>query len=196
MRGVFISLMFLLLGLSGCTNMDRVAPMSWTYYLGNGKSESEIRLALLECGSNVPGDAREFYKPGGNGFLLPGLPTNKFMLVVKCMQNAGFTNSEFKNECNHPNAKNLPACSPDAVIPVRSVANRLNSPFCQLVPRAKICQPDYDPSKVEPNTQKTPNPKSISIAPSIDPAIKLQNQVQKDSNAQMNQLLQGTGGRK
>jgi hypothetical protein len=196
MRGAFISLTFLLLGLSGCTNMDRVAPMSWTYYLGSGMSESEIRLALLECGSNVPGDEREFYKPGGNGFLLPGLPTNEFMLVVTCMKNAGFVNSQFGKTCNHPNAKDLPACSPDAVIPVRSVANRLNSPFCQLVPRAKICQPDYDPSEVEPNTQKNPNPKSIFIAPSIDPAIKLQNQVQKDSNAQMNQLLQGTGGRK
>ncbi len=196
MRDVFISLTFLLLGLSGCTNMDRVAPMSWTYYLGSGMSESEIRLALLECGSNVPGDEREFYKPGGNGFLLPGLPTNEFMLVVKCMKNAGFVNSQFGKTCNHPNAKDLPACSPHAVIPVRSVANRLNSPFCQLVPRAKICQPDYDPSKVEPNTQKTPNLKSISIAPSIDPAIKLQNQVQKDSNAQMNQLLQGVGERK
>lgn len=196
MRGAFISLTFLLLGLSGCTNMDRVAPMSWTYYLGSGMSESEIRLALLECGSNVPGDEREFYKPGGNGFLLPGLPTNEFMLVVTCMKNAGFVNSQFGKTCNHPNAKDLPACSPDAVIPVRSVANRLNSPFCQLVPRAKICQPDYDPSEVEPNTQKNPNPKSISIAPSIDPATKLQNQVQKDSNAQMNQLLQGAGGRK
>ncbi len=198
MRGVFISLTFLLLGLSGCTNMDRVAPMSWTYYLGSGMSESEIRLALLECGSNVPGDVREFYKPGGNGFLLPRLPSNDFMLVVKCMQNAGFTNSEFKNECNHPNAKDLPACSPDAVIPLRSVANRLNSPFCQLVPRAQICQPDYAPSKDDrsPPGNSNSSPKSISIAPSIEPATKLQNQVQKDSNAQMNQLLQGAGGRK
>jgi hypothetical protein len=159
-------------------------------------SESEIRLALLECGSNVPGDFREFHKPDGNGFLLPMLPFNDFILVVKCMKNAGFANSQFGKTCNHPNAKDLPACSPDAVIPVRSVANRLNSPFCQLVPKAKICQPDYDPSKVEPNTQKTPNPKSISIAPSIDPATRLQNQVQKDSNAQMNQLLQGAGGHK
>jgi filamentous hemagglutinin len=33
------------------------------------------------------------------------------------------------------------------------------------------------------------NPKPIPIAPSADPATKLQDQVQKDSNAQMNQLL-------
>lgn len=37
---------------------------------------------------------------------------------------------------------------------------------------------------------------SVTIAPSTDQSTKLQNQVQKDSNAQMNQLLQGAGGRK
>lgn len=36
----------------------------------------------------------------------------------------------------------------------------------------------------------------VTVTPSTDPATKLQNQVQKDSNAQMNQLLQGAGGRK
>jgi hypothetical protein len=193
MRPVFIFLSFLLLGLNGCTNMDRVAPMSWTYYLSGGISESEIRVALLECGSNVPGDVREFYKPSGNGFLLPRLPSNDFMLVVKCMQNAGFTNSEFKNECNHPNAKDLTACKPNAVIPKRSAENRINSPYCKIYSKIKICQPDYVPSNAEPS--KPASPKPISIAPSIDPTTKLQNQVQKDSNAQMNQLLQGAGGR-
>ena len=33
------------------------------------------------------------------------------------------------------------------------------------------------------------NPKPVPIAPSTDPTTKLQEQVQKDSNAQMNQLL-------
>jgi hypothetical protein len=194
MRHIAIFLIFL--GLLGCTPFGgfKPIPMSWTYYLGNGASEAEIRMALLECGSNVPGEFIEFPSPDGKGFLMPQQRLNEIILVEKCMQNAGFAYSGDKGTCKR--WKDLPACSPDAVIPVRSVANRLNSPFCQLVPRAEICQPDYDPSKVEPNTQKTPNPKSISIAPSIDPAIKLQNQVQKDSNAQMNQLLQGTGGRK
>ena len=36
----------------------------------------------------------------------------------------------------------------------------------------------------------------VTVTPSTDPSIKLQNQVQKDSNSQMNQLLQGPGGRK
>lgn len=36
----------------------------------------------------------------------------------------------------------------------------------------------------------------IRIAPSTDPAVRLQNQVQQNSNMQMNQLLQGSGNRK
>ena len=36
----------------------------------------------------------------------------------------------------------------------------------------------------------------ITIAPSTNPATRLQNQVQNNSNMQMNQLLQGSGGRK
>ena len=180
-------------GLSGCiSNINRPPPAWWIGFSGDGGREADIRAALLECGSNVPGDSVEFSAPDGKGFLLPQQGLNEIILVQRCMRNAGIP--YVRDSCTR--WKDLPACSPDAVIPVRSVANRLNSPFCQLVPRAKICQPDYDPSKVEPNTQKTPNPKSISIAPSIDPAIKLQNQVQKDSNAQMNQLLQGVGGRK
>lgn len=180
-------------GLSGCiSNINRPPPAWWIGFSGDGGREADIRAALLECGSNVPGDSVEFSAPDGKGFLLLQQGLNEIILVQRCMRNAGIP--YVRDSCTR--WKDLPACSPDAVIPVRSVANRLNSPFCQLVPRAKICQPDYDPSKVEPNTQKNPNPKSISIAPSIDPAIKLQNQVQKDSNAQMNQLLQGTGGRK
>lgn len=38
--------------------------------------------------------------------------------------------------------------------------------------------------------------KPMSIAPSTDPAIRLQNQVQNDSNIQMDKVLQGSGVRK
>ena len=140
MRRNCLHLIFTLLVLNGCTNIDRAAPMSWTYYLGGGASESEIRLALLECSSNVPGDEREFYKPGGNGFLFPPMRSD-YMLMVRCMQNAGFVDSEFKNACNHPNAKDLAACKPDAVIPTRSVGNRLSSAYCKTYPETRLCQP-------------------------------------------------------
>ncbi len=182
-------------GLSGCiSSIDRPPPAWWIGFSGNGGREADIRAALLECGSNVPGDSVEFSAPDGKGFLLPQQGLNEIILVQRCMRNAGFPYS--RDSCKR--WKDLPACQPDAVIPVRSVANRLNSPFCQLVPRAKICQPDYASSKDDFSQPMNPNPspKSISITPSIDPATKLQNQVQKDSNAQMNQLLQGAGGRK
>ena len=38
--------------------------------------------------------------------------------------------------------------------------------------------------------------KPITIAPSANPATRLQNQVQHNSNMQMKQLLQGSGIRK
>ncbi len=109
---------------------------------------------------------------------MPRQGLNEIILVGKCMQNAGFSYSGDKETCKR--WKDLPACEPDAVIPKRSVANRLNSPFCKLIPKAKICQPDYDPSEVETNTPA--NPKPISVAPSTNLATKLQDQVQKGSN--------------
>jgi hypothetical protein len=36
----------------------------------------------------------------------------------------------------------------------------------------------------------------VVVAPSTEPSIKSQNQVQKDSNVQINQLLQGSGTRR
>ena len=91
-------------------------------------------------------------------------------------------------------------CKPDAaaLIPKRSIENRLNSPYCKAYPKTKNCQYDYDPSKddLRLSTNPNPSPKSIPIAPSTDPAVKLQNQVQKDNSATMNELLQGAGGRK
>jgi hypothetical protein len=189
-----IAIFLIFFGLLGCTPFGgfKPIPMSWTYYLGDGASEAEIRMALLECGSNVPGEFIEFSSPDGKGFLVPQQRLNETIMVEKCMQNEGFAYSGDKDTCKR--WKDLPACNPDAVIPKRSIENRINSPYCKIYPKIKICQPDYFPSKAE--LSKQVNPKPISIAPSIDPATKLQSQGQKDSNTQMNQLLQGAAGRK
>jgi len=49
---------------------------------------------------------------------------------------------------------------------------------------------------VMPPVQKDGSPpivnEPVTIAPSADPTMRLQDQVQKDSNAQMNQLLRGS----
>ena len=50
------------------------------------------------------------------------------------------------------------------------------------------------PEQVRPELLQCGNP-PVVVAPSTEPAIKLQNQVQKDSTAQMNQLLR-IGSRK
>lgn len=184
-----------ILTLSGCIwNIDKPPPPWWSGYSVNGASEAVIRAALLECGSNIPGETIEFYAPDGNGFLLPRPGLNAITLVQRCMQNAGFPHDQII--CTR--WKELPACQADAVIPKRSIENRINSLYCKTYPKAALCQPDYDPSKDDATPAKNQNsiPKSISVAPSIDPATKLQNQIQKDGNAQMNQLLQSSGTRK
>lgn|GEM_PF-1635139 len=194
----FIS--FLTFILTACTPFGGFMPppAGWTYYAGGGATQKEIEMAYLECGFPYPGDFREMPRKLGEklGFL-DDVDKEYAALAEKyhCMKDAGFPTGELKDPCVVGYGRDhWPACKPDSVIPKRSVANRLNSPYCKLIPKAKICQLDYDPSKVETSTHE--NPKPISVAPSTDLATKLQDQVQKDSNAQMNQLLQGAGTRK
>jgi len=139
---------FLALGLSGCVwNIDKPPPAWWSYFAGNGASENEIRLALLECGSSVPGDPIEFPAPGG-GFI-PNGGLNEIVFVKHCMMNAGFPFDGRRDTCKgwtdtmtgkHIPA-DFPACKPDAVIPKRSVETRLNSPYCKTFPNNALCQP-------------------------------------------------------
>lgn len=51
-------------------------------------------------------------------------------------------------------------------------------------------------SPVEKSPGVAAGSESVEVAPSTNPAMKLQDQVQKSSNAQVNQLLQDTGRRK
>lgn len=75
-----------------------------------------------------------------------------------------------------------------------------NTPGCRSLRGELVITPNESalepPSETEESTQPRTQTVAIPVTPSTDPAIKLQNQVQKDSNAQMNQLLQGAGGRK
>lgn len=191
-------------GLAGCPGPVRIQTAWVDSFTSNGATRDEIRTALLECGSSIPGRDMEFVMPGGNRF--PDTDSNKLVSVAKCMEISGFPNKYpyelctgwTKNGKHVPN--NLPACQPDAVIPKRSVENRLNSLYCQYYPKVPMCLPAYDPRVPQTQFSSPASSQSVSVtssvAPSTDPATKLQNQVQKDSNAQMNQLLQGAGGRK
>lgn len=186
--------------LTGCiTKIDQPPPAGWTYHTGNGATQKEIEAAYLECGFPVPGDFRQF----SNDLLVRlgvGDVHKQYAALAEqeyCLRNAGFPMGGLRDPCETDYAKNnYPVCQPGAVIPRRSIENRLNSPYCNIYPKAAICQPAYDPRAPQTTTSISVSPKPISVAPSTDQAIKLQEQVQRDSNAQMNQLLQGVRNRK
>ena len=135
---------FLICGLTGCPGPGR-QPTAWVdSFASNGASRDEIRKAFLECGASVPGDIVEYRTLDGK--MLPESGANENILVVKCMERSGFPNNSYipcrgwtENGKHIPN--NLPACQPDAVIPKRSVENRLNSPYCKTYPETRLCQP-------------------------------------------------------
>ena len=183
-------------------------PAAWANsFARNGATVSEVRVALLECGANVPGDEMEYRTPDGKIFP-PAFKEYESVLIGKCMKNSGFSYNDDRVCAGGVDISGKlvipPACKSDGekLIPTRSIENRLNSLYCKSYPKTDICQPGYDPSKAALNTLISSEPdhkatsKTIYVIPSIDPSIKLQNQVQKDSNTQMNQLLQGTEKKK
>ena len=136
---------FLCCGLAGCPGPARI-PTAWVdSFASNGASRDEIRIALLECGSSVPGSYMEFVMPNGKEF--PHDSVDNSISTTKCMELSGFHGDRDLRWCegwikngNHvPN--NLPSCRADAVIPKRSVENRLNSPYCKAYPKTRLCQP-------------------------------------------------------
>lgn len=134
---------FLCCGLAGCPGPARI-PTAWVdSFASNGANRDEIRIALLECGSIVPGSDMEFVMPNGNQF--PNDSSDNSIATTKCMRISGFQNHDdlcwgwTQNGKHVPN--NLPSCRSDAVIPKRSVENRLNSPYCKAYPKVRLCQP-------------------------------------------------------
>ncbi len=74
-----------------------------------------------------------------------------------------------------------------------------NTPACRSLRGELIITPDESASLPPPVIKDaTPNSytPTIPVAPSVRPEQRLQDKIQKDSNVQMNQLLQSTGGRK
>jgi hypothetical protein len=138
MRSIALFLVFF--SVIGCTPFGgfKPPPMWWERFLDVGVNEERMRVAMLECGSNVPGEAIEFSPPDGNGMLVPQQSLNQMILISKCMKASGFP---YRDTGTCDRWKDLPACKPDAVIPTRSVENRLNSPYCKTYPETRLCQP-------------------------------------------------------
>jgi hypothetical protein len=74
-----------------------------------------------------------------------------------------------------------------------------NTPACRSLRGELVITPDESASLPPPVIKDaTPNSyiPAIPVAPSARPEQRLQDKIQKDSNSQTNQLLQGAGGRK
>jgi len=81
------------------------------------------------------------------------------------------------------------ACDPNTPVPKPSVEKRLNSPYCKVKEYSQYpqCQPVVVPSSQTKG--KTSQPVVVPQYPVTD---RLTPEVQKDSNAQMNQLVRDT----
>lgn len=147
----------MLLSTAACiTKIDQPPPPSWTLYSENGASEREIKLAFLECGYPVPGELVDFdallvnklgfnrYDPQRKRYvLLHDKWLNAVESKEQCMLNGGFPSSHRYPPCQSALAKEtIPSCQPGAKIPVRSMANRLNSDYCKLLPKSSYCKPE------------------------------------------------------
>lgn len=122
--------------LLGCSLYRFNAPPKDDYEMWHkpGADELEVKKALLECGK--PGLMFPF---GTDEETVNGAALSEF-----CMEKAGFkSDSPASNYCRAYSDKKLSACRPGAVIPDRSVAKRLNSPYCKKYSfkNDPVCQP-------------------------------------------------------
>lgn len=169
---------------------------------GTSVHAQQVMAALLECGYPWPDSTiDQLIEAWG----LNWYPSS--VLADRCMESQGFVRSygskakceqgltlEFRKYRTAEQIKALEhACDPNTPTPRPSVEMRLNSPYCKVKEYSKYpqCQPVVVPSS-QPEG-KISRPVVVPYYPAVD---RVTPQVQKDSNAQMNQLLQDTNNRK
>lgn len=191
--------------------METIGSGNWKK---SGFFEGEIRKAILECGSGS-------YEGKGAFDLMRTTSleqyNNGLVLIKKCMINDGFEYIGFLDLCSQL-GQTLPACQPDAYIPVREVNRRINGSYCLESPTIFICQPQPFERRREtpfckehpqmgickplgqesvPNPTKQPLPQNNASTSSQmreypDKPTQLQQSIQKDSNRDMKNLLRNT----
>jgi len=157
---------------------------------------------LLECGYPWPSTKQfDSNKYWGEAF------EAEYVLADRCMESQGYV-SEYSSyaQCTqgltenfkqHKTQKQIQAieyaCDPETPAPKPSVEKRLNSPYCKTEWASKYpqCQLDFNPDTSSNNRHS----EKVTI-PSYSATDRITSQVQKDSNTQMNQLLQGTEKKK
>lgn len=217
----------LLVLLNGCgqysiRNIDKPPPEDYELWVKQGKSQLQIKKALLECGAIAPSTLGW---PYGKAYEKIGIverndQINHGFLVDRCMINAGFveqnTSWTLKDTCADMRYRDYPACQPNATIPTPSIERRLNSWYCKT-------RTDYDyclmhalaPQLCSPEkTQNPPNEclvdgqvsspisqthsstqKTNNYLPPDriqEQARQMQRDTQNQNNRQMNNMLKNT----
>lgn len=168
MKHLLKAIILLAVFISACSMSELGAPPPdpEDRWVKSGYTKSQIRLALNMCGQNEPWSIQSMEK------------------IDWCMLQQGFVFIDSPYQHVHKRCdsyapyKNLPSC--------RSLRGELSSSTIQNSPSKS--------SEVIENSQKFQH--SITIVPSASPTVTLQEQVQKNSNTQMNQMLQAPGFRK
>lgn len=217
--------------LSGCGysiyNIDKPPPEDYETWKKQNNSLLDIKKALLECGAIAPTTLGWHYKEAYEkiGIIEQKDQVNQGFLVDRCMLKAGFvqqnTSWALEDACADARYKALPACQPNAIIPIPSVERRLNSWYC----KTKI---DYDyclkhalsPQLCNPEKTKNPPPecladaqnhpivtndldsrvfKSSSMSPETQQQLRqeqmqqqLQRDIQEQNNRGMQEMLKNT----
>jgi hypothetical protein len=195
---------FLLFELTGCRSAFQPPPASFERWIKYDASVQQIMASLLECGYPWPG-------PTAKQWLLAVGVTWEASKIMgqKCMEEQGFSEKYGEgslSECKYYLSAEIikyytteqidaiqSACDPETPAPKPSVEKRLNSPYCKTEWASKYpqCQLDFNPDTSSNNRHS----EKVTI-PSYSATDRITSQVQKDSNTQMNQLLQGTEKKK
>jgi hypothetical protein len=187
-----LAIIVMLIGLCGCIPFGgfKSPPDAFDEWSKPQTSVLEVSKALLECGM-VNIHSYPLY--------IKGEPVkqarNENLLAERCMVNAGFIYNGDFGVCTYKPDQLQPACQPDAIIPSRSVERRLNSPYCKQYPHTFACQPPEQGTTPQ-NESTLPQNKNLNtyVPPNsnYDQSIRLQRDMQNQSNSQMNNMLKNT----
>lgn len=199
-----IALMGILLQ-TGCMSWNP-PPYEFERWKKPGASIQQVMASLLECGYPWP-DANidQLIRAWG----LDWVPSS--ILADRCMEAQGYAEEGQQGtvrRCTrylhkessirkYSTAEQIQAlehaCDPNTPTPQPSVEKRLSSPYCKV--KEYSLYPQCQPVVVPSSPQKEPSLLPV-IVPQYPVVDRVSPQVQKDSDSQMNQLLQGTGGRR
>jgi hypothetical protein len=118
---ITISLVLLALSFCGCiTNIDSFPPAQYEMWSKQGKTQLEIKKAILECGFST------IYHP-----TVEDMKPEDYALASRCMENQDYI-YRWRSYCPSFPADHRPStCLSGVAIPEPSVEQRLNGPYCK-----------------------------------------------------------------